>query len=359
MNSILVSKSLQAKPNIYSVSRLKKYVECSEYFKLYYVDKIRLDSFTESTIIGNLVHEALELFYKKKRSLTLIQCFLKILKKTLVKVKLIKTLTREIERIVDRIIDYCYINISLEFRSSDKYECYSPIRRKDGQVASNPSMTRAWKDTIEFYELDKKQEELDTTIKQHIPETSISVVKVITEAFQLCFSYVHPEEYLEPISLEFPISLYNIDTKEFINPVKIPIPNEEIYLTGFIDRLGYVKYKGKKRLSVVDYKTSRQDFTNSQVKYNVQLHAYAYAYEQLTGSTVEVIGIHNLRSGTLILEELKPAIHKAALDSLFSSHYLIEGSHFYKHMPDNPYSHCLSQYGKACPYLNICHPEYE
>ena len=70
-----------------------------------------------------------------------------------------------------------------------------------------------------------------------------------------------------------------------------------------------------------------------------------------------MIGINNIRSNSLVLAPLDRDFMKEALDSIFSTHKLIQGKFFFKHTPDSAYSPCKDCYGKPCPFLEHCWPE--
>lgn len=366
MQNLIVDEiEVSEKPEYYSVSRLKSLSVCSEYYKLKYIDKIKVPSLSGATIIGSLCHDALEYFHSDENLsfISLIEVFKFTSKKTLVERNIIhKNIPSEqLDAIHTELWECALDNLSLYARASQVYKGPAPIRKKDGGIASNPTSTTGWKKAEEVLRLLSRKGTIDAEALRLNPELGeISLAGVFAEAFSICYRYHVPEEVVETIAVEFPISEYSADTGFLINPVPMPEEfggEENIYLNGFIDWIGRVYYRGAEKLAIVDYKSSKEDMAADQVQYNVQLYSYVYAYEFLTGETVDLIGIHNLRSGRLVLVEVDREIMQTVLGSLFFKHNLIKAGMFYKHAPDSGYSPCLSQFGKPCPYLANCYPK--
>lgn len=70
---------------------------------------------------------------------------------------------------------------------------------------------------------------------------------------------------------------------------------ERVKLRGFIDRVDKLESGG---LSIVDYKTSQELFTNEDLENNLQLTLYQLASEQLWQLPVERLTLYHLRSNT-------------------------------------------------------------
>ena len=132
---------------------------------------------------------------------------------------------------------------------------------------------------------------------------------------------------------------------------------DQVLLNGYVDWIGYINYGGKEKLAIVDYKSSKEELTPDKVQYNVQLYSYVYAYEYLTGETVDLIGIHNLRAGSLVLTPIDRNKMGIVLEALFTNHLLIKHKIFQKQIPDTSYAKCMNMYGKICPYLEFCYPD--
>ena len=133
---------------------------------------------------------------------------------------------------------------------------------------------------------------------------------------------------------------------------------EGIYFNGYIDWMGYVNYKGKKRFALIDYKTSKENLTEDKLEYHAQLLSYVYAVEIILGIKVEVIGVHSLRHKKLALCEVDRDILKVVNDSLFSKHKKIKDGHFYQEdVPDSQYSKCLNSFNRPCEWLSQCYPK--
>ena len=354
---------LDNKPDTYSVSRLKTFGQCSQYYKYTYIDKIKVFSQSQATLIGSLLHDSLEIYLHSDNSLPFIDVFEEQSKKTFIKRKyILENVDNNLfNNLYNLLLDYSRDIRTLWFRASAEYEGKNAIRTKDGKPPSNPLMTSGWKEASKNLNLDSRFYYLKNEFINisNLPE--INLVDVYTDAYTLACNYEKPKEIIETLALEFPLSSYDYDTKELINPVLMPDEyggESEIYLNGYIDWVGYVNYNGKKSFALIDYKTSKENLTEDKLDYHAQLLAYVYGVEKLLGVQVDVIGVHSLRHKKLALVEVDRDILEIANRSLFSKHISIASCHFEKdHLPDSQYSPCLNSYGKNCAYLEICHPK--
>jgi spore coat polysaccharide biosynthesis protein SpsF (cytidylyltransferase family) len=361
INNITIK--LDNKPEVYSVSRLKMYSQCSQAYKYTYIDKIKVYSQSNSTIIGSLLHDSLEIYLHSNNSLSFIEVFEEQSKKTFTKRKYIleNLEPATFTKLYTQLVDYSRDIRTLHYRASADYTGKNAIRTAKGDVPSNPSMTSGWKQAAKNLNLESRYETLKEQFIfiSNLPE--IDLVEAFTEAYTLACNYETPVEIIETLHLEFPLSDYNYETKEFTNPVLMPDEyggESGIYLNGYIDWVGYVQFQGKKRFALIDYKTSKENLTEDKLEYHAQLLAYVYAVERLLGIEVEVIGVHSLRHKKLALTLVDREILQEANRSLFSKHKKIAACQFEKdHLPDSQYSMCLSQYGRECSYLQYCYPK--
>lgn len=354
---------LETKPEMYSVSRLKLFSQCSQAYKYTYIDKIRVFSQSNSTIIGSLLHSSLEIYLHSDNSLPFIEVFEEQSKKVFIKNKYIIENVEEatFNKLYNLLIDYSRDIRTLWFRASSECTGKNAIRTAKGDIPANPSMTSGWKQAAKNLNLDERYSYLNTQFNYISNSSDINIVEAFTEAYTLACNYETPSEIVETLFLEFPLSDYNYETKEFTNPVLMPDEyggNLGIYLNGYIDWLGYVYFAGKKRLALIDYKTSKENLTEDKLEYHAQLLAYVYAVEKLLDLKVEVIGVHSLRHKKLALTLVDRDILQEANKSLFSKHNKIAACHFEKdHLPDSQYSPCLSNFGRECPHLALCYPK--
>jgi hypothetical protein len=354
---------LDNKPEMYSVSKLKKFGECSQAYKYTYIDKIKVYSQSNSTIIGSLLHDSLEIYLHSDNSLPFIEVFEEQSKKTFIKRKYIVENLEEatFNKLYTQLVDYSKDIRTLHYRASADYTGKNAIRTAKGDVPSNPIMTSGWKQAAKNLNLESRYDFLKEqfTFISNLPE--IDLVEAFTEAYTLSCNYETPVEIVETLHLEFPLSDYNYETKEFTNPVLMPNEyggDSDIYLNGYIDWVGYVNFQGKKRFALIDYKTSKENLTKDKLEYHAQLLAYVYAVERLLGVEVEVIGVHSLRHKKLALTLVDREILQEANKSLFSKHKKISACQFEKdHLPDSQYSMCLNMYSRECPHLSLCYPK--
>ena len=354
---------LDTKPDMYSVSRLKTYSQCSQAYKYTYIDKIRVFSQSNSTIIGSLLHASLEIYLNEFNELSFIEVFEKQSKRVFIKNKYVIENVEEatFNKLYSQLINYSRDIRTLWFRASAECTGKNAIRTAKGDIPSNPSMTSGWKQAAKNLNLEERYNYLDTQFSYISNSTDINIVEAFTEAYTLACNYETPVEIVETLFLEFPLSDYNYETKEFTNPVLMPDEyggDLGIYLNGYIDWVGYVYFQGKKRLALIDYKTSKENLTEDKLEYHAQLLAYVYAVEKLLGLEVEVIGVHSLRHKKLALTLVDREILQEANRSLFSKHKKIAACQFEKdHLPDSQYSQCLNTFQKECSFLQNCYPK--
>ena len=354
---------LENKPKSYSVSRLKTYSECSQAYKYKYIDKLKVTSASVSTIIGSLLHESLEIYLHPDNTIDFITVFENQSKIAFYKRKYIDENTDKsiFDKLYNNLLEYSRDVRTLYHRASADYTGKLAIRTKDGKVSNSPMMTSGWKTASKNLNLGERYYELEDEFNQICILEDISLVEAFTEAYNLASNYETPEEIIETVALEFKLSDYNYETKEFTNAVLMPDEyggDTEIYLNGYIDWLGYVMFEGQRRFALIDYKSSKENLTVDKLEYHAQLLAYVYAVEKLTGIQVEVIGVHSLRHKKLVLVEVDRDILKVANNSLFSKHNLIANNYFYQeHLPDSQYSKCLNSFNKECPFLQYCYPK--
>lgn len=340
----------------YSVSRLKTYKTCSIKYKYEYVEKDKIYSASKSTIIGSIVHNALEIYYllDKKDRQPLINYFNAAFNLYVKESRLDKTIDETVVSLLER---YSKDMGRLIERSSPFYRGKDAIRKKDGSPASNPQMTSDWKLSYESSGLSSLHDSLLMYLNGSLDMEGSDFINAYSEAKYLCSSYKGSSWLDNSIEVEMPISKKNSDGS-ILNPVLMPSKHggrKNIYLLGFID---LVSKLDDGSLLLVDHKTSSSSFTGSDVSYNAQLLSYAYAYEKIKGVRPHYIGINNIRDDEVVFVET-PSSKEAmeVLDSLFSCHKLINDEVWIKHSPE-PYSPCVSMYGSTCPYLNKCWPNY-
>lgn len=359
LEEVIKSIHLAEKPASYSVSRLKTYQQCSYSYYHRYVLKTPVVSLSDSTITGSLVHNALEYLYKIEDDevFYLIEAFHKTAINSLVDI--IKVKEEEAVSLYGLLLDYAERQSSLYKRASTEYVGVDAIRKADGKVADNPSMTSSWKKAEKELGLIETRISLDSYVRERNKDLeNCSICFAFSEALLICDNYRSPSALKEILAIEFPISHFVSGTHQLVNPVPIPIETKDtIYLNGYIDMIALVSYEGKEYKAIIDHKTSKSDYTAEDIEYNRQLVTYAYAYEYLTGEKIEVIGINNMRTNSLVLAKINTQSSIEAIHNLFSPHSMIEQQMFVKHIPEDKYSPCFNSFGKPCTYLKYCYPK--
>ena len=255
----------------------------------------------------------------------------------------------------DMLLNYSKSVGQLYFKASNSYSGSDKIRTKSGDIASAPHMTSSWKTQASNLGLDTKRSTIDMYLRQRLEGIYgdvgyMSICDIFGEACSLIKTYKHPTFLSKIIDIEFPISDRQED--KLINPVKMPSEyggDQGIYFNGYIDMVGVTK-EGK--VVLVDHKSSKLPFKEDDIRYNVQLTTYAWAFEELTGMKVDYLAIYNLRDSEFKYTRV-PSNKWEIINTVFRYHYSIKQETFYKESPE-PYSPCLNSYGRPCPYLSLC-----
>lgn len=340
----------------FSVSKIKTYKECSQLYKLKYVDK--LDSFVQSnaTIIGTLLHSTLEYLYgiEDDEVQTAVDAFFKILAPEFSKLGF-----SSVENILGELLDYHQDVSKLYLRASPNYSGLDAIRTGKGEVPKVPEMTGVWKSECKRLKLEERQELIDYTVRTSKKGfDKVSITEVFSRSLNLATKYKTPHALEEIIHLELPLSHWDKTSNTLINP--IPFPNckhDNIYLNGYIDNIAKVKVDGKISTAIIDYKTSKEVFDVNIVEHNQQLLMYAAAASTLLNCDIEYIGILSLLKSDLILVPINKEIQEELIDMFNKIIDKTLANDFVKHFPDSKYSACLNSFGGVCPFLENCWPK--
>lgn len=340
----------------FSVSRLKTYKECSQMYKLKYVDK--LDSFVQSTstVAGTLLHAALEYLYGpyNTNASTAEEAFFIILPDEFSKLGIVKSTS-----LLEELLSYQNDIKHLYKRASAEYTAPDAIRTKNGSIPKAPEMTGVWKEEVKFLKLDSRKYLIDTTIQtSKSGMENVSIVDAFIRAFNIIKDYRTPPEISEIVALEMPLSEWDYDNKILRNAVPFPECNHpNVYLNGYIDSICKIKIGGKEYTTVVDYKSSKETFDQNLVKYNQQMLLYAAGVEYLTGQSVDYIGILSFLQHELIYVPVDRTIQKEVITMFNKVIDKCIKEDFIKHVPDTKYAACLNSFGGECPFLKHCWPD--
>ena len=321
-------KKFDARPSTYSVSRLKTYNRCSyEYYHKYVLNTPVERKSSASTVLGSIIHYYLDHLYSCDDDN--IDSLLDVIKieaaNSMVFAGACKGLQLdEVETFATLCLEYANDISSLYERASASYTGSDAIRVKGGGVASNPAMTSDWKKAEAELDLPGRRQVLDDFIFDKVNEApDYSLVSTFSEAYFLCKKYKTPPQLRKILYLEMPISHWSEADRGLQNPVLMPSAyggKNKVYLNGYIDLVAEVDIGKGNQLAIIDHKTDKSSYTEDEMACNRQLMAYVYAYESLFKEKVEVIGINNIRSNTLVTAPLNRDHMKEALDSLFSTH---------------------------------------
>jgi hypothetical protein len=340
----------------YSVSKIKTYKDCSQMYKLKYVDK--LDTYVQSTatLTGTLLHSTLEYLYgvEDDEVETAQDAFFKILSPEFANLGIVSA-----ESILGELLDYHRDITHLYERASANYRGIDAIRTGKGEVPKAPEMTGIWKSECKRLKLDERKYLIDHTIQtSKTGLENVSITDVFSNALKLASIYNTPAEFESILHLELPLSTWDKNTNTLINAVPFPqSKHKNIFLNGFVDNVAKVQVNGKIYTAVIDYKSSKEEFNTSIVEHNQQLLMYAAGVQYLLKEPVEYIGIFSFKKNKLILAPVDKNLQKELI-LLFNK--IINKTikkDFTKHFPDTKYSTCLNSFGGTCPFLENCWPK--
>ena len=339
----------------YSVSKLKMYKECSEKYKLQYVEKNYKYKESTSTLAGTFMHSTLEYLYgvDDETVKTAIDAYYRILIPELKNVGI-----NDSEAILEDLLEYNKDISKLYARASASYVGEDAIRTGKGNVPKVPEMTSTWKEECRRLDLNNRKNRIDQVIQDSKTGLEdVSITDVFTKAFNMARDYYTPVEIVDIMALELPLSKWDRSTNKLINAVPFPgceIPN--VFLSGYIDNICKIKVNGHIYNAVVDYKTSKEEFTPDIVSHNQQLLSYVAGVEKLLDINIEYVGILSFLQKKLIYA---PVNRELLEEVLTNYNKIIQATYdktFIKHVPDSKYSPCLSQFGSHCPFLENCWP---
>lgn len=340
----------------FSVSKIKTYKECSEMFKLKYIDKLDVYHQSTATLTGTLMHSTLEYLYgtEDDEVETAVDAFFKVLPIEFGKLGIVS-----VESILGELLDYHQDIATLYKRASKNYKGIDAIRTGKGETPKVPEMTGVWKAECKRLRLEERKNLIDYTMQSSKNGMeSVSITEVFSRAFNLASKYNTPSAFHEILYLELPLSNWDRNTNSLFNPTPFPDCNhKDIYLNGYIDNISVVNIKGKLYNAVIDYKTSKEVFNESIVEHNQQLLMYAKGAEYLLGIPIDYIGILSLIKNDLVLVPVDKELQNEVIKGFNQVIDKTLNNEFTKHYPDSKYSMCLNSFGGACPFLKNCWPK--
>lgn len=340
---------------LFSVSKLKTYSNCSQYYQYQYVLGFRDYSYSYSTVLGNICHNALERYHLLDKQEPLLECLNAVFVSTLKEVGVV--INDFSDAIIDHLVEYNKAVQYLYYKASASYTKPDAIRTKAGDIPKDPTKTTSWKEGLVKSGASQLKADIDEYCKKY--SDTLNDRFLITDLYSECHLYLAayrcPKEEIKVEKLEFGLSHLDKENNKIYNPCFIGDTSH--LLRGYIDKIGIYEFNNKRGRAIIDYKSSKSEMTDIHVLTNEQLHVYAWFYQRLTGETIDFIGIENLKFGTLNLIEIDQQQLDSLVENFLFRIQLIEKGLFYKeHAPDSKYSKCLDSYGKQCPFLSKCYP---
>lgn len=346
-------------PHIFSFSQLGVYQDCGTKYKRYYLDNDKRKEIGQSMEIGTLVHECIERFYLGE-FLSVHAAFPIVMTEYLDKLGL-TAWQNELDHISN-------IVSNLMLRASAQYIGLDAIRTADGKVPSAPERTKTWKDELRKHNLEHRIDAANASILRLLPNewSGVKMATIYSEVDHLTKMYVHPASIAEVKAIEFAFSdpdykgdPNHADPNQREAHIKnlATLPSGRVF-RGYLDLVGKL-YNGQ--WVIVDHKTSAGDPPSElKVKHHEQLLLYAYFWHQLTGHWPDKIAINHIRTNTLVMADVDPALAIEAAQRHDELIRAIDKKIFLKHAPFAYGSPCVGRDATlegACVYLPQCHRE--
>jgi hypothetical protein len=340
----------------YSFSKLEKYAQCSEFFRLYYLDDSvpRPDTSSIHTVVGSICHEVLERYYEQIKEGVVIP--------PLVEDLLSEWWQGELTQFGllgqwDLFAGYVRDLGQLYVRASADYTGFDAIRTGAGKVPDKPERTTTWQRAAAELQLATRGAQLNESVRAVATTghwVKYSLPDVMAETFRILRGYRDPVAGCRIEHIEFGLSEYDADYHRIRHPAKFP--DTDAHLNGFID---LVVVDGHNRTYIIDHKTSKEAPAASKVSYWEQLLLYGWAWQEITGKAPDVIAIHHLRSKQLICAPFDPEVAAEAVRRKKKQIAAIEKGVFIPHNPTDFHASCFNSFTKEpCGYLAHCHPRY-
>lgn len=341
----------------YSVSKVQTFARCTEMYHLHYTMSMYRSDTNIHTLIGTMVHSALEDFYEGKADhphKSLQGAWSRFFEE------------RDLGDVFGRINDLSTDLSQLAWRASTK--CQDPklqIRTKDGSIPKNASMTSIYKKEAEKLGLDERKAYIDRQVDKRTEDLKgISLVDCYAETNQLLENYEEIPGLTEVknVELSFSEKVKDPDSNRWNGEIRNPVilPRTKDYLNGFADLVAVVN----DQIAIIDHKTSSGEAPDVlTVMYWDQLLLYAFAYEAVFGEKPYYIGINHLRSGKTTLAPINWDIVKDAVNRFEDSITSAKSGNHCKRSPTEFGSPCLggaksmAEATRVCKYLDVCHPD--
>ena len=304
-----------------------------------YILKTPHSKVSEATLLGSLLHAALEDFYLNRRA-SLLESFDSLDEFCLNSMGLGRGFSSS--QLWKMMKSFAERTEELHFRASKNCKV-NPIRKSNGDVAAKPKQTSAWQAASESLGLQALSADIASETMICFPDLpfDFSLGDVFSQARFLAKNFVPPAEIAEVLHVEFKIN------------ARPPEPHSDVDILGFID---LVARDSEGRLMIIDHKSWSEQTTEHFVRHNTQLHLYAFGFQQMTGEYPDFLAINELKTNRLILAPFDHSLMEILLERFFSLIPLTQQSTFPGHSPDTMYSPCFNQFNKPCPFLNHCWP---
>lgn len=349
-----------------SVSRLQKFDKCAQAYNLHYNHQLYLGETSDSLMLGTIVHEALESFYRREitHPVEYLDTFWNQLFETheLQHVALaIENYKKDMEHLLWRCSESC-TDKGQQIRNKDG-SCPSP--RAIGPGSKNQKIAAAWNEQ----QFEQRMAYVDKQVSRIKGWQNVSASTIYSRAYELLSEYREIPGLTEVLAVEMGFSEKVLDangkkvtmpdgTLAVRNPVTLPKSGD--YFTGKVDLVALVDGA----VAIIDHKTSRGDPpAGVAVAYHDQLLMYAWAYEQIFKERPYYIAINHLRSGQIVLMPINWDMVEEAVERFDTKALSTRTDHFGKRAPFEYNSPCLdgakdlSDVTQHCPYLHVCYPQ--
>jgi len=339
-----------------SFSALESYKSCAQFYSYRYIENIKHEQPLEKALlVGSWTHTMIEDKLNNDSDLDLVEESFKVHIPEWLDTCGIKLNLEQVEKLIELSIELSH----LLYRASAFCNDGTKIRNSNGTVLKSPIdfPSSSLKNELVKLPCYRFKAQLDqVACQQNEVFLHISFTWLFAEALFNASVFSFPKWAEKTIHTEFEFGT----SEETIVP--IGGVNSNTSLLGYID---WIVKMNDGRIAIIDHKTSSKCPTNEEVLFHPQLNLYAYAYKVLFGSLPSVIGINHIKTGNIILAEVKSSIVNETVEYYSLLYNEAQKNVGVKKHPNDYQSPCVKRDYNSnkvisiCPYLEKCWGMYK
>lgn len=333
--------------NYVSFSRLDSYLKCPQYFDYKYSQNIEYaEPFNQHLFLGKAVHTILENVLSGNSAQEIFN-------------KSVPGWLGELGVPLDPTIVEKVITTS-EKLGNLLYRCSTFCSEKEEQIRNKDNTLL--KDPINFPSKQLQIELNNQNLKIEMSRLDNLIIGYNSQLLTIPISWIFGEIYHLGTGFKLPAWLSN--TKHIELGFSTCEENAalirgftDLYFRGYIDWIAELK---DGRIAILDHKTSSKPPSKTDVIHHPQLNLYAHYYKEVYGLSVDIIGIHHVKTGKYIMSELDTEIMNSTVNHFSELAAASYQNKVIKHRPTDYNSPCITRDWKSqeikycCPFMEKC-----